>query len=398
MEKKNKLIYASAILIALGFGFYLGNITEAKKHMNPQNIYKTKKGERAELIDDFLYPLFSYDKKTYYFYNLPEDTQKRLMRERINYYGKVNDILKAVVAQHKVSKDKSKENKEEKILGLRELPDLATFYHYLVTDTEVQEIYDRNKSKFGAKHDPDRTMLEIRIQLLMKRILSETESTVSKLQKEEKYHFENRDPFLPLKWLDFANSPTKSKGRNPALEVHVVMGYGCENCLELGEELQILLKEYDPAQISVTMLHTSNSFLGKTYYLNKAALCVHDQDKDLYWDFNFALLKRNQEIRVLKVDDLDKTKAIFESEIKKPSFSKIDRKKFDECVKEERRDKDDKYLSPIASEMRKISYDMKFLSGLGEPVVLINGRRLDPELKISKAIKTGITNGWFQIK
>ena len=97
MKNKNKLIYASAIIISLAFGFYLGNIIEAKKNVKPDDVYKSGEVEKKSLDDDFLYPLFVYNKKEYYFYNLPEDIQKRLIRERIEYYRKMKDILMSLL-------------------------------------------------------------------------------------------------------------------------------------------------------------------------------------------------------------------------------------------------------------------------------------------------------------
>lgn len=393
MEKKNKVLQVVGILAILLFGFYLGNISSVKKS-GSSDIYKKETGKSEAIIDEFQYPLFTLMGKSYFFTNLPDYVQKRLIRERINYYRRTKDILSTVVIQKKTADEKKPNDKNK----LEKLPDVVSFYSHLVDPKEVKEIYQKNISKFKKGEDPARIMLEIQIQLLTKRIVEHTKKEISDVYESGEYYFDNRDPFIPLSWFNIPSSPKLSQSNDAEMQIHIVMGYGCENCGSLGKDIGEILKTYDSKRVSISLFHYSDDTLDKTYYLNKAALCVHEQSKDLFWKFNLALLKKNSEIKLLKSENLGSARKLFMETLKDKAFDDLDNKEFEVCLKEERSSKKGVAKNKIAAHLSVISSEFKFLSGLKMPIVFVNGRRLNPEVPISLALKTGVKNKWFQIK
>lgn len=364
-------------------GIFIGNIWSKKNsEKNVSQLYietNNKESRKAIAVNEFEGPLLEVNDQQFSYDNLNISSQKALMKLSLDYRHQVNEILSGFAVEYAISQIRE----PGKPIKSNELPDLVTFYNGIITDEDVRKVYEKNKDKFPPNANQNHIILQIRIQLIAAKISEITDIEASKLIKEDKikYYFKNLS--MPASWLSFENSPKLTDSESPLISLHLIMNYNCRNCEKLNAQIGELLQQYDSKKIQLTLIHFSESFLDKEYYLNKAAVCVYLENKNDFWKFNLELLKRNNEIVLLKMTDLDKSREIIEEIFKSNKDLKTSITKVLSCIK------DEEETSVAKRHLVSITNSIKFISFSNEPVFIVNGVKVDlKEKTLLKAFKS----------
>ena len=367
----NKKISLPIIIVSsLLLGFYIGYIKAKKSEMSISDMYiqKQKEVKRSSNMQyEFEGPLIIVNSREFTFLDLPLQTQKTIIGESIEYRQRLNEILKGFGVQYMVAITRNPNQEVDSSV----FTDIVSFYDGIVTDQEVEDVYNKNIKVFPVGHDKKLTLGKIKVQMIVNKITEFTNMEGAKYLSTGQLVYKIKNPPLPSAWLKYENAPVLKFSDDAKIKIKLVMNYSCEKCGNLQKDLGELLEKYDPKKLEITLLHYSNKHLDTSYYFNKAILCLRDQSETAFWKLNLELLGRTKEISLLKEDDLDKSREILEQILKSGTFADVNQEKIFECVKDETSgNKNRKYLLTIQN-------DFQYLTRLPFPLVFINDTRIE---------------------
>jgi hypothetical protein len=388
---KGKLLQVSYILIFFGLGFYLGTVSSSKKGDSARNAFISEANKPDKIVKEnfFDIPLFHFSGKNYSLKDLPIPAQQELARDLIIAQRKASKLIKSIVTQSVSS------NKKNGLLDFKKIPDVTSFYNNMVSDAEVDELYKKNIQKFAKDHDPTHIKLNIRVQLLARKVTEHSEKVISDLYDKKTYFIYNNLPSFPKEWLQLEEFPRLGTPEIAKYRVDIFMNYLCEDCPKLAEQVGDVFKAFDPKQIILTMVPVSSKSLSVDYYVNKSALCFYEQDKSLFWNYNIKLLSRAKNLKLLRDDNLDRARVILDEILSSKAFDMIKKDEIFSCIKNEKRGKDGKYLNPVVRRLRVAKEKFQFLTVFPLPVILINGKLIMNELSLNENMRLGVSQSWL---
>lgn len=369
MSNNNKILVSASIIIALALGFYIGTVRNNKKD-NIADLYvkESQKQEKKEVRQSEIEgALLRVKGREFRFTDLPSQMQKSIIGESLNYRQNINELLKGFAVQYLVAKSKNP-NVE---IDPTTFPDIVTFYDGIVKDEDVEEVYKKNIGVFPMNHDVKQIKAQIKVQLILNKITEFTESEIEKLVEANGLTLLLKNVSLPINWFDYEQKPKLTNAEKPEIRINLLMSYSCASCSVLGAQIGELVQIYDPKKIQIGILHISKKHLDVGYYLNKAAMCVHKNDRSDFWKLNLKLLSKSKEISLLKEDDLDNARKILEVAFGEAELRSLTMDQLLTCIRDDS-DKNDitKYLTSVMS-------DFRFTQRLPLPIIFVNESRVD---------------------
>lgn len=369
MKNKNSVVLAISFVLVAGFGMYIGNIMAVKGKGSVSDLYASKSTDNAKRFDEFQYPLMKFRGKDLYLVHFPNRMQVAIIQKKMEYNQTLNELIKSFAVQY------TDELKKDEKLKSTNLPDLITTYRDLVSDEDAENVYQKNINKFEKGHNKAQIIVNIKIQMLMNRIVKKTNTTSKELEEKGVYSSLIKGVKIAPNFLEFPGAPTINPNKKAKVQVKILMNYTCANCKKLTKEIGELIKKYDSSKFSISLIHYSHRDLDLNYYFNKAALCVNKQNAGAFWRFNLDLLNLSPRTSLFKTDDLDKGKEIIDEVLKHKNYTDLNKKDFNLCLKNEEVDKKQNKKSPISRYLTTVRNDLAFLRRFPFPIIFINGRK-----------------------
>jgi protein-disulfide isomerase len=346
------------LLLVLGSSFAYREWEKSKKTLtsNPFLDYKSESDKKENQSSSELIIL---ENKSYNLENLPRAVQFELLKEKIHYYDRQKIILKDFATRAYIS------HQSNANMPIEEIPNLASFVSSDISKEEIEKYISKNKSKYPAESTIDYLQSQAKYELIIQKALSFYSTTLKKIYETNNLKIKIPTPQIPLEWLDTKDFPNLGslKAKNHLI---VLANYVCPSCTILNDELAKLYTKYGPDELVITFIPYGN-FVKNEDYLTQSAMCVFQQDLNLFWKYHIVLINEIQKL-VNKSSEID--------------YSKLNSWAKNEAIKlGANKSKLESCLAPqnpsIINLYSKINSSFKFLDTLDIPIYILNDSKLD---------------------
>jgi hypothetical protein len=297
----------------------------------------------------------------YDFSNLPKDVQFELVKEDQAHHDKKSAILKDFAIRLHLAQNANSN------VSSTNLPKTMSYITNQLSPIYLEEIYQKEKHLFPPNHSPALEKSRIALDFFSNKSYQLLSQNLTYLFSTKSLTFNIRPAAFPSGWLSFDNLPTMgSQSANNRL--FIISHYNCLTCSNLSKSLPELFNDIGPTNLHITYIPFAQ-FASTEGLLNRAGLCINEQNSKSFWLFHIDLIKNYNELQKfspdIKLNEI--TNYIAKNIIK---FN-LDTKAFKACMS-------DKNIGMI-NLFANIEAKLKFLDTSSLPIFILNNHKLDTE-------------------
>lgn len=364
MSKKEKVGFGVITIVAVAYFIY--HFSHVQKEQS-NNIFLEDKPEVKSLATDIPdEEIFKLDGRAFKFSELPEELQKEIRNNQMIAHTKINTLLKDYAISYHLA---TIENPGKKV-DTKNLPKVK-MTGGLKTDMKMIEgIYEKNKHKFPANHNPEDVKTNLAVKILGGKIEAFLKQNLKDMYKNNSLALPEF-PQLPDNWF---NLPVTQHLGDPSAENHLVWigNYVDPYSEELKESIGLLIKKYGLTDFKISFIPRSNAFWDFPQALNLRALCVSKlYGSDAFWSFHSQLLKLGTELVKVRPKEREKSAIFTKNVMKNLGYKTKEVAAVEACA-----DNKDK-KNPLYLEILKAQKDLLFIPNDTLPIFIFNRRYLD---------------------
>ncbi|MGE0680340.1 MAG: thioredoxin domain-containing protein [Candidatus Binatia bacterium] len=275
--------------------------------------------------------------------DIADDIAGQMVRINNQLYTIKKQAVDSAVADYLIDQEAKKRGMTREQLLQQEITNKTQ----PVTDVEIQQVYEANKTRLGGKK-LEEIKPQIQQQLQANKHQQRQQEFAQELRKEASVKMFLKPPVLEV---STDGAPTRGPANAPITIVEF-SDFQCPYCVRVQPALEKVREIYKD-KVKIVYKDFPLSIHNNAQKAAEAARCILEQDREKYWEYHDMLFSKSS---ALGEDDLKKYAADL----------KFDTAKFNKCLDS------GKYAAAVSKDMA----DGMKVGVSGTPAFLINGRFL----------------------